>query len=128
MSELRFRTSSIGTQYTLAYNQSCMKYKRDSNELKNVLHNLPELFHDRGPYHIETSRLICTANRLTGFYMIVTSVMKELSLLIFMRTIIFTSFIVFFSQFTKTDTSKIRENHRFEKINTLAKRLNYPFP
>ena len=37
------------------------------------------LFHDEGSYHIETSPLICRANQSTGFYMIGTSVMKELS-------------------------------------------------
>ena len=35
-------------------------------------------FTDWGPYHIETSPLICTTNQWTGFYMIETSVMKEL--------------------------------------------------
>ena len=35
-------------------------------------------FHDRGPYHIETSTSICRANQWTGFYIIGTSVMKEL--------------------------------------------------
>ena len=35
---------------------------------------------DRGPCHIETSPLICRANQWTGFYMIRTSVMKELML------------------------------------------------
>ena len=29
-----------------------------------------------GPYHMETSQLICKANQWTGFYMIRTSVMK----------------------------------------------------
>ena len=36
------------------------------------------LIHDRGPYHKETSPLICRANQWTGFYMIGTSVMKVL--------------------------------------------------
>ena len=36
------------------------------------------LFHDRGPYYIETSILICKTNKWTGFYMIGTSFMKEL--------------------------------------------------
>ena len=36
------------------------------------------LFDDVGPYHIETSTLICPANQWTGFYMRGTSVMKEL--------------------------------------------------
>ena len=33
--------------------------------------------HDGGPYHIETSQLICRANQSTGFYMTGTSVMKD---------------------------------------------------
>ena len=33
-------------------------------------------FHDGGPYHIETSPLICSENQWAGFYMIRTSVMK----------------------------------------------------
>ena len=35
------------------------------------------LFHARGPYNIETSPLICSENKWTGFYLIRTSVMKE---------------------------------------------------
>ena len=37
------------------------------------------LFHDGGRYHIETSPLIYSANQWTGFYMISTSVMEELT-------------------------------------------------
>ena len=37
-----------------------------------------ELFHDGGPYHIETSPLIYTANQWTGFYMIGLSAIKVL--------------------------------------------------
>ena len=37
------------------------------------------LFHDGGHYHIEISPLVCSANHWTGFYVIETSVMKELS-------------------------------------------------
>ena len=37
-----------------------------------------ELVHDGGLYHIEISPLVCSANHWTGFYMIRTSVMKEL--------------------------------------------------
>ena len=36
------------------------------------------LFHDGGPYYIETSPLICSKLQ-TGFYMIGTSAMKELN-------------------------------------------------
>ena len=41
------------------------------------------LFHDGEHYHIETSPLICFVNQWTGFYMITTSVMKELILILF---------------------------------------------
>ena len=47
-----------------------------------IIYSLPtrfQLFHDGSPYHIETSPLICCANQWTGFCMIGTSVMKELS-------------------------------------------------
>ena len=37
-----------------------------------------ELFHEGGPYHIEKTPLIYRANQWTGFYMIGTSVIKEL--------------------------------------------------
>ena len=36
------------------------------------------LFHDGGPYHVETSPLIYSANQWTGFYKIGTFVIKEL--------------------------------------------------
>ena len=36
------------------------------------------IFHDGGPYHIKASSLICSANQWTGFYMVGTSVKKEL--------------------------------------------------
>ena len=34
-------------------------------------------FRDEGPYHIETSQLICSANQWTGSYMIGTAVIQE---------------------------------------------------
>ena len=37
----------------------------------------------KGPYHIETSTLICRANQWTGSYLIGTSVMKELIIFLF---------------------------------------------
>ena len=40
---------------------------------------LPQLCHDRGHYHIETSPSICRANKWTGFYLITASLMKELT-------------------------------------------------
>ena len=38
------------------------------------------LFHNGGPFHVETSPLSCSANQWTGFYMIGTSIMTELSI------------------------------------------------
>ena len=37
-----------------------------------------QLLHDRTLYYIETGPLISSANQWTGFYMIETSVIKEL--------------------------------------------------
>ena len=39
---------------------------------------IPQLFLEKGPYHTETSPLICFASQSTGFYMIMTSVINEL--------------------------------------------------
>ena len=49
--------------------------------LKQVANNNNrfQLFNDGGPYHVETSLLICEASRFTGFCMIGTSVIKELN-------------------------------------------------
>ena len=72
--------------------------KNDYTDLKLVLQHSPSFYelvqyldallhvkieqkyilHDGGPYHIETSPLLCRANQWTGFSMIGTSVMKEL--------------------------------------------------
>ena len=41
--------------------------------------NLDLTLHDGFLCHIESSPLICRANQWTGFYMIGTSVMKELN-------------------------------------------------
>ena len=51
--------------------------------LKTVLKSLRnsyevESFFNGGSYHIETNPLICSENQWTGFYIIGTSVMKEL--------------------------------------------------
>ena len=43
-----------------------------------IIHCAIWLFQDRGPYHIETSPLICSANQWNGFYMIMASVMNKL--------------------------------------------------
>ena len=42
--------------------------------------NFFQLFHDGGPYPMETSPLICYENQWTDFYMIGTSILKELKL------------------------------------------------
>ena len=39
---------------------------------------MKQLFHERGPYHIETSPFICRANQWNLFYTIEISLMKEL--------------------------------------------------
>ena len=44
-----------------------------------VFYNTCEPFHDGGPNHIETSPLICSGNQWTGFYMIGTSIVRELN-------------------------------------------------
>ena len=58
----------------------CIVGLKRSNWKNNCLSRFDcyHLFHDGGPYHINTSPLICRANQWTGFYMIGTSVMKGL--------------------------------------------------
>ena len=43
---------------------------------------LLQLVHDRCTYHMETSLLICRANQWAGFYMVETSIMKMLMLML----------------------------------------------
>ena len=50
-------------------------FRRDRNETL-VWNGLT--FYDRGPYHIETSQLIYRENHWTGFYVVGTSVLKDL--------------------------------------------------
>ena len=45
----------------------------------NAVIAISKLFHGGGPYYVETNPLICSADQWTGFYMIRTSVMKELN-------------------------------------------------
>ena len=52
---------------------------RGNRSLINLL-KFSYFFHDCGPYHIETSPLICPTNQWPDFYMIGPSVMKELIL------------------------------------------------
>ena len=53
--------------------------------LDTPLQTVNSLFHDGGPYHIETSPLIRKANRWTGFFMIGTSVMKKFICAIYLK-------------------------------------------
>ena len=46
--------------------------------MKNRIKLYYWLLQDGGTYHIEISPLICSVNQWTGFYMIRTSIMKEL--------------------------------------------------
>ena len=46
------------------------------------------MFYHGGPYHIETSLLIYRTNKWTGFYMVGTSVMKDLKLAIKMQLLL----------------------------------------
>ena len=52
--------------------QWLLRFVKDTFNM--VLH-----FQDGGSYHIETSSLICYANQWTGFYMIGSSIIKELN-------------------------------------------------
>ena len=53
--------------------------KLSMKQITQILKVRLELFYDRGPYHIESSLLICSANQWTGFFhMIGTSITKEL--------------------------------------------------
>ena len=47
--------------------------------LKLIKNMLVQHFHDRGLNHKETSPLICSANEWTGFYVIGTPTMNELT-------------------------------------------------
>ena len=55
-----------------------LEYEISNSSERVVETEAYKLFHDEGHYHIETSPLICRENQWTGFYMIGTSVMKEL--------------------------------------------------
>ena len=48
------------------------------SKMLNTFKSHPQLFQDGGPYHIETSPLICFRNQWAGLCVVGTSVMKEL--------------------------------------------------
>ena len=68
----------------------CYQHQNDGAFVNILTNNLKRslcfcsLFHDGGPYHKETSPLICSAIRWTGFYMIRASVMKKLMVVVAM--------------------------------------------
>ena len=53
------------------------KSKMIFRDLKRFAYFKP--FYDGGPSHLETSPLICSENQCSGFYMVGTSLMKELN-------------------------------------------------
>ena len=53
--------------------KNAAKFLKCIRPLWDIMH---QLVHDGGPYHIETSPLVCRANQRTGFYTIWISVMK----------------------------------------------------
>ena len=57
-----------------------LQYVNVQNFCVTYFLNQSLLVHEGGPYHMEVSPLICSANQWTGFYMIGTSVFKELIL------------------------------------------------
>ena len=57
------------------------------------LKKIDKLFYDGGLYHIETRPLICRANQRTSFYMIGTTVIKELIFVYLYRPTLVTSFL-----------------------------------
>ena len=84
----RQRKGALGTNRLIA-NLYLLKSDVDSEfsqTKKTELSSNTSLTYDAGPYHIETSPLIRRANPWTGFYMIGTSIMKELKpLFIFVK-------------------------------------------
>ena len=64
----------------LLFNDTAAKHLHETH----VVH---QHFHDGGPYHIQTSPLVCRANQWTGFNMIWTSVMKELKTMSFNESV-----------------------------------------
>ena len=64
--------------------QACIhlqeKFKCQIYWKKNLLTPIvSKLFNARRSHHIETSQMICSANQLTGFYMMGTLVVKNLN-------------------------------------------------
>ena len=44
--------------------KNAAKFLKCIRPLRGIMH---QIFHDGGPYHIETSPLVCRANQRTGF-------------------------------------------------------------
>ena len=72
---MSLRKSANISRVFLLLKQLLMVSKKDTRtKFMNVAPAL--LFHNGGPYCIETSQLICYANHWTGFYMAGTFVLK----------------------------------------------------
>ena len=85
-------TGECGIPVILSKINTCSSYRKDDrpklkyiklfrlrNTFRNQFQTFTQLFHDGGPYHIETSPLNCSLYQWTSLYMIGTSVMKKLS-------------------------------------------------
>ena len=57
---------------------SCCMYNEQSFFTSSHYWNMHWLFHGRGPYHVETSPLICSSDQWNSFRMIGSSAMREL--------------------------------------------------
>ena len=78
-----------------------------------------QLFHDGVTYHIEISPMICSVNQWTGFYMIRTSVMKELNP--FYLFPLFRFFSAFFSKCCNNGTQQTFTCSKSANRNTMFK-------
>ena len=67
-----------------------------------------KMSHDRSPDHLKTSLLFCRANQWTGFYMIVTFVMKELNVISLTTIFSLSSFTLLVSFYTPWKYLKTR--------------------
>ena len=92
-----------------------------------------KFFHDGGPYHIETSPLNCKAKQWTGFFMIGTSIIKELKHVnVKMRLYkerIHSHFIVRLDHITRKDFDKNSVTNTQNKMSLFSKTPYFsPFP
>ena len=89
-------------------------------------------FYDGSPYHIETSPLNCKANQWTGFFMIGTSIIKELKHVNvkkrLYKKIIHSHFIVRLDHITRKDFDKNSVTNTQNKMSLFFKTPHFsPF-